>query len=253
MKKWLLLLLCLMLPAIALADEVAAQDIPLYRIEPANGMLYADGVIPAGTVYSVKGVTCPEAGTALAEAFNTSGPIQWGQVSFSFSDRTGLIVMNPGVILGERIFSEVEAAEAERRYAAYGNAYVFTPQEHDDLPHLMETALVLCQSLTLRAQPSTSAKALASLPYGTEITCTSNWHPGWLEATVDGQTGWVREEFLLLDPRYITLSTETPVLAWPSSDAPWIGLLDAGSTVPVLGECDGYTVISLRGASGFVK
>ena len=252
MKRWLLLLLCLMLPMSALADEVAAQDIPLYQIEPANDMLYADGVIPAGTVYSVRGVAYPEEGTALADFFITSGPIQWGQVSFSFSDRTGLIVMNPGVILGERTFSEVEAAEAERRYAAYGNGYVFTSPEHDDLPHPMETALVLCESLTLRDAPQTSANALASLPYGTEITCTSSWHPGWLEATVNGQTGWVRREFVLLDPQYVTFNAETPVLAWPSPDAPWIGLLDAGTKAAVMGEYGGYTVISLRGASGFV-
>lgn len=253
MKKWLLLLLCLMLPVAALADQVAAQDIPVYQIEPANGFVYTDGVLPAGTAYSVTGVTDPEAGTALADYFITSAPIQWGQFVTSDGSRTGLMVMNPNVIIGERTYTELEAAEAEERFRAYGNSYVFTPPDDAALAHPLETALVLCQSLTLREQPDVSGTALTSLPYGTLLTCTGEMHPGWLEVTADGQTGWVREEFLLLDPQTITFSAETPVLAWPSPDAPWIGLLDAGTSAPVLGKCDGYTVISLRGASGFVQ
>ena len=255
MKKGLLalLLLYLMLPAIAMADQVAAQDIPVYQIEPANGFVYTDGVIPAGTAYSITGVTYPEPGTALADYFVTSETIVWGRFVLSDGSRTGLIVMNPGVILYEQTYTELEAAEAEARFRAYGNNYTFTPLEDEDLVHPGEAALVLCQSLTLRDQPLTTASALMSLPYGTVLTCTGVRHPGWLEVTADGQTGWVREEFLLLDPQYVTFSAETPVLAWPSSDAPWIGLLDAGSAVPVLGEWDEYTIISLRGASGFVK
>lgn len=253
MKRLLLLLLCLMLPAAALADTVAARDIPVYQIEPSNGMLYTDGVIPAGAAYSVTGVTYPEPGTALADYFVTSEPIVWGQFVLSDGSRSGLIVMNPGVIRGEQIYTEFEAAEAEARFRAYGNNYTFTPLEDGDLTRPGEAALVLCQSLTLRDQPVTTAAALASLPYGTVLTCTGNGYPGWLEITVNGQTGWMREEFLLLDPQYVTFIVETPVLAWPSSDAPWIGLLDAGSTVPVLGEWDEYTIISLRGASGFVQ
>ena len=253
MKRFLLVLLCLLLPAAALADEVAAQDIPVYQIEPANGFVYEAGVIPAGTTYGVSRHCFPEEGTALADYFITSGPIEWGQFTTWDGGQSGLIVLNPGVILGERSFSsEVEAAEAEARYRAYGNAYVFTPLEHDSLAHPGEAALVLCESLTLRDQPSTTAAPLVALPYGTVLTCTGNGHPGWLEVTADGRTGWVRREFLLLSPQYVTFAAETPVLAWPSSDAPWIGLLDAGVSVPVLGECDGYTVVSLRGASGFV-
>lgn len=254
MKNWLLalLLLCLMLPITALADEVAAQDIPVYQIEPANGLVYTDGVLPAGTAYSVTGITYPEEGTALADFFITSAPIQWGRFVTSDDSRTGLMVMNPNVILEQRTYTELEAVEAEKRFQAYGNSYVFTPPD-DTLPHPFETALVLCQSLTLRAQPDVTSAPLASLPYGTLLTCSSAWHPGWLEVTVDDQTGWVRDEFLLLDPQYITFSAETPVLAWPSPDAPWIGLLDAGTSAPVLGVSNGYTVISLRGASGFVQ
>ena len=253
MKRLLLLLLCLCLPLTALADVVAPVDIPVYQIEPANGFVYADGVLPAGTAYSVSEHIFPEEGTALADYFITSGPIEWGRMTTSDGIRTGLIVLNPGVILGERAYSEAEAAEAEARFAAYGDSYAFTTLDHPNAAHPMETALVLCESLTLRTQPDTAAPALTTLPYGTSLTCTSMWHPGWLEVTANGQTGWVRREFLLLDPQYVTFSAETPVLAWPSPDAPWIGLLDAGSTAPILGECGGYTVISLRGASGFVQ
>ena len=159
-------------------------------------------------------------------------------------------MLNPAVIIAERVFNEAEGAEAERRYAAYGNAYPF--QAADEV-YPGEPGLVLCESLTLRAEPQVSAAACASLPYGTELTCTGGWQPGWLEVRANEQTGWVRESFVLLNPEYLTLAAETPVLAWPAPDAPWVGLLDAGVSVPKLGECGGYTVISLRGASGFVQ
>lgn len=253
MKRFLLLILCLCLPLTALADDVAPVDIPVYQIEPANGFLYSDGVLPAGMAYSVSEHVFPETGTALADFFITSGPIEWGRMTTSDGSWTGLIVLNPGVILGQRAYTEAEAAEAEARYAAYGDSYAFTALDHSGTAHPMETALVLCESLTLRALPDTSAQALASLPYGASLTCTGVWHPGWLEVTAAGQTGWVRREFLLLDPQYITFSANTPVLAWPSPDAPWIGLMDAGACAPILGEWGGYTVVSLRGASGFVQ
>lgn len=249
MKRFLLMLLCWMLPIAALADAVAMEDIPLYNIEPSNGLLYTDGVLPAGTPYSLRGHTFPEAGTALADYFVTSGPIEWGQIAWDHG-RIALIVLNPDVILGVRAYSEVEAAEAERRFAAYGDAYAFEPFER---AYAGEAALVLCERLTLRAEPRVSAAADVSLAYGAQLTCTGNWQPGWLEVVADGQTGWVREAFLLLDPQYITFQAETPVLAWPAVDAPWVGLLEAGASAPILGERDGYTVISLRGASGFVS
>ena len=257
MKKFLGILalaLCFVLPRAALADDVAAWDIPVYQIEPANGLLYTDGVLSEGTAYRLMEHVVPEPGTALADYFITSGPIEWGRFITPDGGRTGLIVLNPGVILDERSFSsEAEAAEAERRYADYGDAYIFLPMDQEDAIHQGDAALVLCESLTMRAQPEVSATALASLPYGTTLMCTGVWQPGWLEVTAEEQTGWVREEFLLLNPRFITFAGETPVLAWPSPDAPWIGLLSAGASAPIIGECDGYTVISLRGASGFVK
>lgn len=252
MKRLLLLLLCLMLPAAALADFTATQDVQVYQIEIANGEVYTDDVISAGSVYSIIGFTYPEEGTALADYFVTSAPIQWGHVSYQGGSREGLIVLNPNVILRQRTYTEVEAAAAEARHRRYGCAYPFTPWHHDGAARPMETALVICHNLTIRERPDTRANGLVYLSYGDTITCTGNRHPGWLEATANGKTGWVREEFLLLSPQYVTFAVETPVLAWPSPDAPWVGLLDAGTTSPVMGEYAGYTVISLRGASGFI-
>ena len=67
MKRFLLMLLCLLLPAVALADVVAMTDIPLYQIEPTNGMVYTDGTLPSGTAYWLLGRVFPEEGTALAD------------------------------------------------------------------------------------------------------------------------------------------------------------------------------------------
>ena len=46
---------------------------------------------------------------------------------------------------------------------------------------------------------------------------------------------------------------ETAVYAYPGEDAPRVGLLSDGEAHPVIARLDGYIVISLRGASGFVR
>ena len=132
MKRiFLTMLLCLMLPAAALADT-AAEDMLIYQVEPANGMVYADWLLPAGSEYCLIARCFPEEGTALADFFVTTGPISWGRIVWGEGD-TGLIVLNPEVVVGERTYTELEAAEAERRYAAYGNAYRFEPIGEDIL------------------------------------------------------------------------------------------------------------------------
>ena len=133
------------------------------------------------------------------------------------------------------------------------------PVEDDGLEaNYGRTAKVLCESLTLRLSPSFSAKAVTTLGWNTTLLPEGDPVDGWQQVTVVAQdgslgyTGYVRSEYLLYDCRWYTASSSTPVYAYPSPDAPRVGLLDKNSAYPIIAEYNGYIVISLRGASGFV-
>ena len=56
-----------------------------------------------------------------------------------------------------------------------------------------------------------------------------------------------------MNPTYFTPNEETPVYAMSSSGSKRVGLIDSGESYPVIGLYNGFLVISLRGASGFVE
>lgn len=243
----------LVLPA--LADKVAALDIPVYQVVNETGDVYTSGQIVKGDVYTILGECTPPQGTPLADFFIASTPITWGQVEYDYLNndgkKTGLIVLNPGVIIGKRQYTETEAAQAEERAIAFGNRYEFSAPSCRVHPN--DELLVLCESLSLREAPASSAAVKASLPYGTVLQATSDTHPGWLGVRCGDITGWAREEYLLVSPDYLSLTAETPVYAAPAPDAPRVALLDPGTRCPIISQWDDDVVISLRGASRWIK
>jgi Bacterial SH3 domain. len=110
---------------------------------------------------------------------------------------------------------------------------------------------VLCESLTVRADKSGAAAAIASFKYAEtfEIMQTSD---GWYQANCDGTVGWVNAQYVLKNPAYYFAAAETAAYAYPAPDAKRVGLLSQGTTLPIILEMDGYYVVSLRGASAFI-
>ena len=105
--------------------------------------------------------------------------------------------------------------------------------------------------LNFRAQPSFNAQVLDIFYNGVPLRASA-LNNGWFTVELNGQTGYVRSEYLLYDCRWYTAVSATPVYAYPSPDAPRVALLDKNSAYPIIAEYNGYLVISLRGASGFV-
>ena len=126
-------------------------------------------------------------------------------------------------------------------------------------PNYGPSAQVLCESLSLRQTPSFSGKAITTLGWNTTLLPKGEAEGGWQKVTVVAQdgslgyTGYVRSEYLIYDCRWYTAPTATPVYAYPSPESPRVGLLDRNSAYPIIAEYDGYLVISLRGASGFLQ
>ena len=116
-------------------------------------------------------------------------------------------------------------------------------------------AVVLCESLTLRESPSAGAAAVKALPFGAVIIVMKQ-EDGWAECVLsdseDALSGWVRAEYLVLDPAWYKTSAATPVYAWNEETAPKIALLDADTLLPILKDDGDWLIVSLRGAVGWI-
>ena len=116
-------------------------------------------------------------------------------------------------------------------------------------------AVVLCEQLTLRQEPNSSAKALQTLNYQ-DLPIVIEQRDGWaycvLGDSEDSPDGWINADYIAIDPAWYRTEGKTAVYAWNDTAAPKVALLDAGTTLPILKEDGDWLVISLRGASGWI-
>ncbi|MBR1606137.1 MAG: SH3 domain-containing protein [Clostridia bacterium] len=118
-------------------------------------------------------------------------------------------------------------------------------------------AVVLCQSLTVRESPATSAKSVGKLRYG-DLFYTQDAADGWapvFQGENEGCLGYVKSEFLAFDPGWYVTGGSTSVWAWgeTSPNVPKVALLDKGEKLPILKDSGDWLVVSLRGAAGWIK
>ena len=67
-----------------------------------------------------------------------------------------------------------------------------------------------------------------------------------------GPEGWVKTDYIVIDPAWYRADSATPVYAWNDTSALKVGLLDSGTILPVLKEEGEWIVVGLRGASGWI-
>ena len=118
-------------------------------------------------------------------------------------------------------------------------------------------AVILCENLTLRQAPGADAGIVDSLHYGDHII-VSRQLDGWAECfTSDaedaGPAGWVNADYIAVDPAWYRADNATPVYAWNDTEAPKVALLDAGTELPILKEDGDWLIVSLRGATGWIR
>ena len=125
-------------------------------------------------------------------------------------------------------------------------------------------AVVLCEKLTLRENPSSSSKALQTLNYGDlpiVVNADSPTGPmeenGFVYCTLgdseDSPCGWINSDYIVINPAWYVTEKKTTVYAWNDAAAPKVALLDKGTRLPILKEEDDWYVISLRGAVGWIN
>ena len=119
-------------------------------------------------------------------------------------------------------------------------------------PDGSSTGYVLCESLSIRESPDSYSNVVGTLSYGTTFPVLQK-NGKWWYVHSNGQSGWINSNYALIDPQYFYPATETPVLAYASSDAKRVGLVEGGAQLAIIAETNDYYIVSLRGASGFVS
>lgn len=235
----LALVVLLAIASVAPVAPVALGDGAPYEItvyDEAGGAIAAVDTLVSDEPYDVLERMLPLPGTPWATLLRTSGQIEWRKIAYEKDGqpRTGWIVGNPGVLMDGGELSDADAA----------------------------SGFVLCASLTVRESASAAARAVCTLEYGSTVRITAR-DSDWMRVSVQTgvaasgdvqtQTGWVRADYVLVDPTMYTSAGETAVYAYPGEDSPRVALLGSGETHPIIARLEGYTVISLRGASGFIR
>lgn len=117
-------------------------------------------------------------------------------------------------------------------------------------------AVVLCESLTVRKEPSASAKTVTTLEYGS-LPIVMKQSNGWAYCAMgdseDSLQGWVNADYIAIDPAWYQTDERTPVYAWDSTSAKRVALLDKGTTLPILKDEGNWLIVSLRGATGWIR
>lgn len=113
-------------------------------------------------------------------------------------------------------------------------------------------AVVLCESLSICDERN--GRAIHKLYYGDTFITTEGWD-GWADCFYsDGASrGWVRSDYIMVDPAYYVTDDAVQVYAYGDTMAPRVALLDKGVKLPILHDAGEWFIISLRGAAGWIR
>ena len=123
-------------------------------------------------------------------------------------------------------------------------------------------AVVLCQTLSvLDNRGDQGGRKVDTLRYsGKTIPVIESWDGYAKIYYSDGnKTGWVRNDYLMMDPAWYLCDEDVQAYAYPDVMAPRVALLDKGMKLPILTEYDdgqslsGWVCVSLRGAAGWIR
>lgn len=254
MKKFtiaLLVGLTLSLGIVSCTAETLTQMTDVFELIDNGQDLRMITSLIEGTDYEPLEYLMAQTGSVFDSYYNSNAPIEWIRISYQDGNgytRQGWIVANPDVITGTKYYSddEMDSFDYVGKFNLEGeyNGY--------------DSGIVLCESLSLREGPDVTYGLIETLPYGKDVTLLEEKGSWYHVVYRDNYTdwgwvgGWVRKEYVLVNPDYFMPDRETPVYAIPSSSSKRVGLISSGTSYPIIGEFNGFLAISLRGASGFI-
>ncbi len=137
------------------------------------------------------------------------------------------------------------------------SGWIAQPNIHPDEEAPYHLGVVVSETASLRETANTSAKRVANIKNG-EAFCLLDEQAGWYyTAYWDGKAseplyGWVRVDFVLRDPWYITTYQSTYAYSMPDRNSKKVGQLVAATQLPVIGEMGNFWVVNLRSAAAFI-
>lgn len=120
------------------------------------------------------------------------------------------------------------------------------------------TAEVISKSVTLRDAPSMSAGSIVSIPSEASLmvleAVDDSWvRVQWQKSGSQTYKGYVRSEYIVINPEYITLrKSNTPAYSMPARSSKLLGSLSKMTRLRVIGTWDNYYCVFLRGGSAFI-
>lgn len=120
------------------------------------------------------------------------------------------------------------------------------------------TAEVISKSVTLRDKPSMSGRSVVSIPSESYLMVLDMVNDSWVK--VEWQKsggkvyqGYVRSEYIVVNPEYITLRrSNTPAHSMPARGSKLLGSLAKMTRLRVIGTWDNYYCVFLRGGAAFI-
>ena len=134
---------------------------------------------------------------------------------------------------------------------AVSSAEIIRPEGPGQLGY---SAVVISKAISVRPTTDANARAVKRLNYGDRLAVMSlgnSWCEVYLSET-EGLSGYVLEDYILVDPAYVLIEESTPVYAWQATNAKRVGLISKGETYPIIRMEGNWLLISLRGAAGWM-
>lgn len=177
-----------------------------------------------------------------------------------------------------------EAVELETRYA---EADALTEADKSAVSETSETVYATTQ-VNIRSDASEESTAVGVLEAGGSITRTGTLDNGWSRVDSNGQTAYIKSEFLTADAQQVAAdnsetqtdtsaqadtsadasgssqtaqtlnetvyaTTAVRVRASASTDSNILGVLNTGDSLTRTAEADGWSTVSYNGSTGYVK
>ena len=175
---------------------------------------------------------------------------------------TGEVITGTPQVTSEEVKTGTVSAEELESLVEYGSS----------------APLVTNDSVNVRLTPGTDGGVLTTLNKGDTVTVTGETN-NWFKVDIGGNAGYIRKDFLIYPEDAaksgtdtagadagtqaageasqtgsgtMTASSEVNVRSAPGTDSDVIDVLSVGQSVTVLGESDGWLMISVNGQTGYV-